>query len=90
MPEKADFPLEVSLSPSERSFVESEAARTGCREAAEYVRHLIDEARRHAARAEVERKLIEGLDSGPPIEVTPEYSKGLREELLERLRRKRA
>jgi len=72
--------MNVSLPRSQREFVEAEATRTGCTTTSEYVRRLIDRARTRAEQAELERKLIEGLESGAPIEVTPEYWENKRQQ----------
>jgi len=73
--------MNVSLPRSQREFVEAEAARTGCTTTSEYVRRLIHWARTRAEQDELERKLIDGLESGAPIEVTPEYWENKRQQL---------
>lgn len=80
--------LNISLPRPQREFVEAEAARSGCTTASEYVRRLIHEAQKRAAQEELERKLLQGLDSGDPIEITPEYWERKRRELVERHRPK--
>jgi antitoxin ParD1/3/4 len=62
----------ISVSWAMREFVEVHAARSGCATASEYMRRLILEAQKRAARDELERHLIAGLDSGAPIAITPE------------------
>lgn len=76
--------INVSLPRAQREFVEAAATRTGCTTTSEYVRRLIHDAQRREAQEELERKLLAGLDSGDPIEVTPEYWDKLRRELVER------
>lgn len=46
---------------------------SGCTTISEFVRRLIYDAQRLMAQKELERKLLEGLESGQAIEVTPEY-----------------
>lgn len=82
--------LNVSLPRRQREFVEAEAARSGCTTTSEYVRRLIHEAQRRAAQEDLERKLLAGLDSGEPIQITPEYWEKKRRELVERHARKKA
>ena len=82
--------INVSLPRQQREFVEAEAARTGCTTTSEYVRRLIHQAQRRAEQEELERKLIEGLESGPPVEVGPEYWERKRRELIERHSRHRS
>ncbi|HKX45733.1 MAG TPA: type II toxin-antitoxin system ParD family antitoxin [Planctomycetota bacterium] len=81
--------LNISLPRPQREFVEAEAAKSGCTTISEYVRRLIHQAQERAVQAELERKLIAGLDSGDPIEITPEYWERKRRDLLERHARKR-
>jgi putative addiction module CopG family antidote len=50
----------------------------------DYVSQLVQADQEQRARAELERLLKEGLESGPPILVTPEYWARLRRELAER------
>jgi antitoxin ParD1/3/4 len=76
--------LNVSLLRTQREFVEAEAARSGCTTTSEYVRRLIHDAQRRTAQEELERKLVLGLDSGEPIDITPEYWERKRRELIER------
>ena len=81
--------LNISLPRPQREFVEAEAAKSGCTSTSEYVRRLIHEAQKRAVQEDLERKLIAGLDSGEPIEITPEYWEKKRRDLVERHARKR-
>jgi len=81
--------LNISLPRLQREFVEAEAARSGCTTTSEYMRRLIHEAQKRVAQEELERRLIAGLESGDPIEITPEYWEKKRRELVERHSRKR-
>ena len=65
--------MNVSLPRSQREFVEEAARESGCTTTSEYVRRLINDAQRRTAQEELERKLLEGLESGKAIEVTPEF-----------------
>ena len=76
--------LSIALPNSMASFVGQQAVRKGHKDPAEYLKALIREAQRHAAREELEEKLIEGLNSGPSIEVTPEYWAKKKATLLKR------
>ena len=81
--------LNISLPRRQREFVETQAARSGCTTTSEYVRRLIHDAQKRAEQEDLERKLIEGLESGDPIEITPEYWERKRRELVERHSRKK-
>lgn len=54
------------------------------------MRRLIHEAQKRTQQEDPERKLIAGLESGDPIEITPEYWEKKRRELVERHPRKKA
>ena len=82
--------LNISLPRPQREFVEAEAAKSGCTTTSEYMRRLIHEAQKRAAQEDLQRKLIAGLDSGEPIEITPEYWEKKRRDLVERHARKRS
>ncbi len=81
--------LNISLPRTQREFVEAEAARSGCTTTSEYVRRLIHEAQRRASQEDLERKLLQGLDSGAPIEISPKYWAKKRRELVKRHARKK-
>ena len=64
--------LNIALPGSLASFVSEQALRSGHKDPASYLKALIRTAQRQAAREQLEEKLIEGLESGPATEVTPE------------------
>ncbi len=78
-------PLNISLSESMQEFIEQRIAEAGYSTASEYIEHLIREDQKQAARSQLEAKLIEGLHSGEPIEVTDEWWEQKRRELLQRV-----
>lgn len=82
--------LNISLPRPQREFVEAEAAKTGCTTTSEYMRRLIHAAQKHSAQEELERKLVAGLDSGKPLEITPEYWEKKRRDLVQRHARKKS
>ncbi len=75
--------LTVPLPDPLRNFVEEQTASGGYTSQGEYVLALIQEAQRRE-QEQLEMLLLEGLDSGPGIEVTPEYWQRKRAQLLER------
>lgn len=89
-PESDLTTLNISLPRPQREFVEAEAARSGCTTTSEYMRRLIHDAQKRTQQEELERKLIAGLDSGEPIEITPEYWEKKRRDLLKRHARKKS
>jgi antitoxin ParD1/3/4 len=71
----------VNLPDELRSFIESQVAERNLANAAEYVSSLIVADRAHA---HLEELLLEGLNSGPPVETTPEFWQSLRDEISRR------
>jgi antitoxin ParD1/3/4 len=69
-----------------RAFVEEQIAKGGYSTASEYIRHLIRQEQEKQAQKRLEALLIEGLDSGDPIEITDEWWENKRTELAKRLR----
>jgi len=63
----------VQLPETAQSFVDEQVAAGRFSSPSDYIVSLVEEARRNAARERLEQLLLEGLDSGPPIEVTPDY-----------------
>jgi antitoxin ParD1/3/4 len=76
--------MNISLPESMRTYIEEQMEQGGYGTASEYVRSLIREDQKRRAQERLEALLLEGLDSRPPITVTPEYWKDLRKELYER------
>jgi len=65
--------LNISLPKSMKGFVEDQIKEGGYSTASEYVRELIRDAQKRATQERLEQMLMEGLNSGPPIEVNDEY-----------------
>ena len=78
--------LNISFSESMRTFIEEQIAKGGYSTASEYIRHLIWQEQKQAAQMKLEAMLLEGLDSGEPIEITDEWWENKRTELVERSR----
>ena len=86
--------LNISLPSSLKDYVENQVQQNGFSTPSEYIRDLVrsDQTRRAQAKAEakLEALLLDGLNSGAPIEITPEYWEKKRTELIERHNRKTA
>ncbi len=76
--------IQVPLTDRLKDFVEAEIAAGGHASASAYVLSLLKAARKRRPWAKVEALVLEGLNSGEPVEVTPEFWKGLRREVRER------
>ncbi|MCK4342976.1 MAG: type II toxin-antitoxin system ParD family antitoxin [Phycisphaerae bacterium] len=70
--------MNISLPEEMKTFVDEQVAKEGFSTASEFIRALLREAQKRAADERLEQLLLEGLDSGEPIEVTPEYWANLR------------
>jgi antitoxin ParD1/3/4 len=81
--------MNVSLPESLRKFAEERAAK-GFSSVSEYFRALLREDQKRLAQERLEELLLEGLDSGEPAEVTPEYWKKLRARVRERAKKRSA
>jgi antitoxin ParD1/3/4 len=74
----------IPLPDSIREFVQAETLSAGYRSPDEYILDLIRDAQRRKAREKVDQLLIEGLESGPPVEWTPELFEKLKAEVRDR------
>ncbi len=77
--------MNISLPDALKAFVDEQIANGGYSTASEYVRELIRHAQKQAAQERLEAALLDGLDSGEPIPVTPEFWENRRKELEKRL-----
>lgn len=62
--------MNISLPASLKSWVDEQAQKGDFGTASEYVRHLLRQARTRQIREQTDAQLIQGLDSGPPAEMT--------------------
>ena len=77
--------LNISLPDSMRTFIEQKVAQGGYSTASEYVRQLVRDDQKRAAQERLETLLMEGLESGPPIEITKDYWANKKAALLKRV-----
>ena len=76
--------MNISLPEKIQTFVEAQANAGGFSTTSEYICHLIlQEQKRLAQQEQVESLLLEGLESGEPIEVTDEWWNEKRSQLIE-------
>jgi antitoxin ParD1/3/4 len=79
--------LNISLPDDLRAFIDEEIAKGGYSTASEYIRHLIRQARKQAEQERLEALLLEGLESGEPIEVNDDWWEEKRAQLMRKLRK---
>jgi antitoxin ParD1/3/4 len=76
--------LNISLPQTLKDFVEGQVDAKGFSTPSEYIRALIREDQKRGAEEKLEALLLEGLNSGEPMEITPEYWERKRAQLIER------
>ena len=76
--------MNISLPDTMREYVEDRIQREGYSTASEYFRALVREDRKRMAHEKLEALLVEGIESGPSVEATPEFWSQLRADLVER------
>ena len=65
--------MNIALPEVLKTFVHEQVAAKGYTSASEYVRELIRAAQEQAAYEEIEKLILEGLNSGPSTEITPDH-----------------
>jgi len=78
--------LSLQLSQQLQVFVNEQVAEGGYSNASEYIATVLEQIRRQMAKKKLEALLLEGLDSGEPIEVTEEWWDEERAKTIARLR----
>ena len=77
--------LNISLPDQIQTFVEEQAIAAGFKSANDYVYHLIlREQERVAQQERIESLLLEGLESGEPVEATDDWWEEKRSQLVTR------
>ena len=79
--------MNIALPDSLKAFVETQVVEGGYSSVSEYIRELIRADQKRKAEEKLEALLLEGLNSGEPIEVTEAFWHEKRRQLLERHRR---
>lgn len=77
--------MNISLPEQLKEFVELQVGAGRYSSVSEYVRHLIREDEKHAARNKLESLLLEGIQSGQPSELTRQDWEEIRTAALNRL-----
>ncbi len=77
--------LNISLSDTMGEFIQQQLQAKGYSSANEYIIHLIRQEQEKEAKNQIENLLLEGLNSGEPIEMTEEWWKNKRKEVINRI-----
>jgi antitoxin ParD1/3/4 len=80
--------MNVSLPETLKNYVEDQVNGGGYGTVSEYLRELIREDKKRKAQERLESLLLEGLESGDPINVTPDFWKDLWERVDARKKQK--
>ena len=76
--------LNISLPQSLKDYVEDRVSVGGYSTPSEYLRELLRRDQKQRTDDKLETLLLEGLECGEPIEITPEYWENKRKRLVER------
>lgn len=81
--------MTISLPDPMRDFIESEVSSGNYGSASELFREMVRERQKAKTQERLEALLLEGLESGEPIEVTKRYVEKRRKELRQKLEKKK-
>jgi antitoxin ParD1/3/4 len=81
--------MTISIPETTRKFVEAQAKQEGFASVDEYLVSVLRQVQLREAKRKLEAKLIEGLESGPAVPVTPEFWTELEREVFEQLETER-
>jgi antitoxin ParD1/3/4 len=77
--------MTISLPDPMRDFIETEVTEGDYSSASELFREMVRDRQKRKAQERLETLLLEGLNSGEPIEVTEEYRANWHQNMLKRL-----
>ena len=76
--------MNIALPAPMKSFVQERVSEGGYSSVSEYVRELIRADQKRRAEERIDALLLEGVNSGDPVTVTPEYWEEKKRRLVER------
>lgn len=82
--------VNISLPLSMKTFIDEVVAEDGYSTASEYVRELIEDAKRRRSHEEIEQRLLEALESGPATPMTKDDWEGIKQRGIELIGQKKA
>jgi antitoxin ParD1/3/4 len=80
--------VNISLPDQMKNYIEERVKEGSFSSTSEYFRDLVREDQKRCSQTRLEMLLLEGLESGEPIDVTEDYIKQKRKELMARLQGK--
>jgi antitoxin ParD1/3/4 len=78
--------LNLTLPEAMRDFISEQVKKEGYLTAHDYILNLISEAQKKVEQQRLEQLLLEGLNSGTPIEVTDEWWENKRHQLVDKIK----
>ena len=82
--------MNISLPDPMRKYVEEQVSAGGYSSASEYVRELVRADQKRRDKEQLEQLLINSLNSGEPIEITPEMLDDVRRRLRARAKSRKS
>ena len=79
--------MNITLPETVTTYIEEQVAQGDYPSASAYLIHLVQEDRKRKADERLEELLLEGIHSGPDIEVTPSFREQFMADALERHQR---
>lgn len=76
--------MNISLPDSMQAFIDKKVVQSGHNTASEYIRQLVREDQKRAAQERLEQLLIEGIEPGPPQQMTADDWEELRRRVWQR------
>ncbi|MGK0187042.1 MAG: antitoxin ParD1/3/4 [Verrucomicrobiales bacterium] len=80
--------MNISLPETLKDYVEARLREGGYGTASEYVRELIRNDQKSAAQEQLERLLLEGLESGEPVQIDEDFWAKKKADLTKRIQSK--
>lgn len=82
--------LNISLPRAMKEYIETQVQEGAFSTPSEYMRTLVREDQKRQQQQKLESKLLESLESGEPVDITPEFWEQRRQALINRMRERQA
>lgn len=82
--------LNISLPRAMKEYIETQVQEGSFSTPSEYMRTLVREDQKRQQQQKLESKLLESLESGEPVDITPEFWEQRRQALINRMRERQA
>ena len=82
--------LNISLPRAMKEYIETQVQAGAFSTPSEYMRALVREDQKRQQQEKLEAKLLESLESGEPVDITPEFWEQRRQALINRMKERQA